>query len=363
MKLLAPDHLPARHKQRLTSCKGVEVSWLSVHRPEPLANRLVNALGKRLLPYRAYTRLRNYTDSWGADLSVNGTNLQARSDWDFDALLATWMFDKPIAAEVIARLPRLTWVHSTVTGLDHFDLRVLSERGIQLSSPRGVHARRIAEFVVGLIYAESKNLPEHMTAAQSKRGRFLSSRENRETSVSVIGLGSIGKATARLALSNGMKVAAYRRSPDVRIPDVSLCDQLVEALRDADVAVIALPATPSTRNLISREELHALKRGSTIINVGRASTIDHAALLDALRDGQVCRAYLDVIDDEITGRPTFAPPRNHPVFAHPGIVFTGYSSSESRNAADELFEDFFDKLETRLRGDALRDSPNMKAGY
>jgi phosphoglycerate dehydrogenase-like enzyme len=282
-----------------------------------------------------------------------------------EILLATWAFDAATVAQVIEYLPDLRWVHSTVTGVDHIDLNTLATRGITLTSPRFVHARRIAEFVLALIYADAKNILEHAEATRNHRAKFMASRELAQITVGIIGYGAIGKAVASLAQVNGLRVIAHVRD-ETRVATsdgVETSTDLAHVLQSSDALVLALPLTQQTRGFIGAAQLRALKPTSMLINVGRGETIVEHELVRALRDGSLRRACLDVLEDPVSGRPMFAPPPNHPLYRLNNVLFTGYSSSESRNSGHELLSDFIDNLLRYQQGEELKNKVDLGAGY
>lgn len=364
MKLLVPHQLDPQYLARLRATDGVSLAILHIEHQRSFAMQLLAATLKRILPYRLYERLRAKLESSKVSLDIDGTPLETPVH-GINALLTTWAFDQRTVARVIRYLPDLRWVHSMVTGVDHFDLEMLANRGIVLTSPRAVHARRIAEFVMAAIYADAKNLLEHTESTRNRRARFLASRELSELKIGIVGFGSIGLAIATLARTNGAQVIGYvrdiARAPT--IAGVKVTSDLTTVLRTSDVLVLALPSTRQTRCLIGGTELGLLKPGATLINVGRGDTVEQTALVHALDEKRLRRAYLDVIEDPISGRPSFAPSFKHPLYQVKNIVFTGYSSSESENSTKELFEDFADNLQRYCQERELRNTVDLVAGY
>lgn len=365
MKLLAPDSLSIDQRRKLESVPGLQVSWLTTrYRRTPL-RRGINLVARGTLPYRAYSFLRPLLEPVALDLEIDQVPLCSRSDWEFDALLANWAFDGSVIGALLPRLPALRWIHSTVTGVDHFDSAEIQRRNILLTLPKAVQAKRVAEFVLALILADIKNIPEHVEASRQGRSRFLSSRECRDITVGIIGFGSIGKAVADLSLGNGMQALAYKRvdSQSEGQPSTTITHDLNQVFRQADFVVFALPSTPTTRRMIGQQQLQLMKNDAVVINVGRGDTLRHEDILSALRSKHIRRAYLDVLHDELTVRPYFDPPRSHPLLQHPDVVFTGYSSSDSVHSSPELFADFFDTLEKRMSNTPVHNAADLLVGY
>ncbi len=363
--MLVPEHLGAgRLAQIKTEFPGLDIVVLRIEQNRSMPARLLGAVAKRVLPYSLYQRFRSRLEGVQQTYYLDGERLVG-SRPGIEAMVANWAFDAEAAARLVEALPDLRWIHSMVTGVDHFDLSRLAQRGIQLTSPRAVHANRIAEFVMALIYADAKNLFEHFEATRAHRPRFMASREMTSLTVGILGFGGIGQAVARLAVANGLAVTAFIR--DKRrvsgFEGVVASDELPQFLEGIDVLVMALPLTEQTRNMIGGPELARMRRGSVLINVGRGGTLCEAGVVEALQSGQLRRACIDVVEDPVSGRPAFAPPQNHPVYRLGNVLFTSYSSSESVNSGEELFLDMMENLHFFMASEPFPAAVDLSQGY
>ncbi len=365
MKALLPSHFNRDHLNQLQSqFPDLGLARLDIQRSRPLVRRLLDALAKRVLSYSTYQRCRHWLEFSRTDYRVDGQPL-GDSLPGIDILVAGWQFDRQAVNVLVDKLPDLKWVHSTVTGVNHIDPGQLQARDIRLSAPKSVHARRIAEFVMGLIYTEAKNILAHAEAAQQKRSRFLASREMGSLTLGILGYGAIGQAVARLGLANGMKVSACVRDPArvQHLAGVHLSIDMDSFLAETDVLCMALPLTAETNGIIGADQLSRLKQGAILINVGRGQTLVEKDLITALQQGQLRRAFIDVVDDPLTGRPLFVLPPNHPLFSASGAIFTGYSSSESVNSDTELMDDFIRNLVCYRAQEKLAGQVDLRLGY
>ncbi|WP_171175912.1 glyoxylate/hydroxypyruvate reductase A [Ruegeria sp. HKCCD8929] len=148
-----------------------------------------------------------------------------------------------------------------------------------------------------------------------------------ERSVTVLGLGALGEASARALAALNFNVAGWSRSPKgiTGVTCLHGADGLVRALSNADIVVLLLPDTSATENTLNAETLALLPKGARIINPGRGPLIDDDALLTALNAGQIDHATLDVFRTEPL-------PADHPYWTHPNVTVTPHIASETRPA-------------------------------
>ena len=200
--------------------------------------------------------------------------------------------------------PGCTGIHSTAASVDILPLKELAARRIAVSNSRGIQAVPIAEHVIGGLLVLSRRFNVMMEAQRERR--WVQNELTRDEwpwslkgrNMTILGLGTIGLEVARRAHAFGMRVTGVRRRVDQPVPPfvdrVLGPARLDEALRGADVFVIAAPFVAGTQRLIQAEQLSLLNRGAILINVARARIVDEAAFLGALHDGQLGGAVLDV---------------------------------------------------------------------
>jgi phosphoglycerate dehydrogenase-like enzyme len=217
--------------------------------------------------------------------------------------------------------PRLRWIQFLGAGIDHLKITdLLAQDRIILTNASGVSATWIAEYVLGSMLLFTHRF--HVTMAAQRRhewlgfGSFMMGVEGlRGKTVGILGYGSIGRETARLCQAHNMEVLALKRNPNNRA-DTSWVrpgvgdpegvipsrwfgpEQRAELLALSDYVVVSLPLTPDTHHFLGRREFDAVKRGAYLVNVGRGPIIDQDAMIEALKDGRLCGAGLDVTDPE-----------------------------------------------------------------
>lgn len=199
--------------------------------------------------------------------------------------------------------PRLHWIHTRWTGVDALLFPELQESQVVLTNARGAYAEPLAEFALGACVYFAKEFPRLLRNQREKCWDPFESQLLRGRTLSILGYGEIGRATARLAKAFGMQVVACRRSPEKSSKD-ELVDQILslqelpQLFRCADYMVISTPLTPETKGLVSKELLAELQQSSVLINVGRGPVVDEDALTDALLQGRIRGAALDVFSIE-----------------------------------------------------------------
>jgi (S)-sulfolactate dehydrogenase len=181
-------------------------------------------------------------------------------------------------------------------GLDNIDLEDCRARGIDVIPAIGANALAVAEWVVGAAmmllrpwYAASAGV----AAGQWPRAPLTRGREIAGKTLGIVGYGSIGRATGKLASAVGMKVIAC----DAKSPEPGLV-RFEDVLAQSDVITLHMPLTPGTRNLIDAQAFAAMKPGAILVNAARGGIVDEAALADALRSGHLSGAAMDVFVDE-----------------------------------------------------------------
>lgn len=266
---------------------------------------------------------------------------------------------------LIARAPRLAWVHSAAVGVERAITPAVRGRGIVITNARGVFSRPIAEYVLMMILAVSRRLPELLELQRERTWQPLEGAELRDVTVGIVGFGSIGRAVAELAAAFGCRIIASRRRPDAQAgedgeaPSVDRLlgpDGLVELLGESDFVVLATPLTPETEAMIGERTIAAMKPGGWLINVARGALVDERALIAALRAGQIGGAILDALVEEPL-------PPDSPLYDLPNVIVTPHTSWSSGRVLDRSVELFCDNLRLFAAGQQLRNVVDPAAGY
>lgn len=258
-------------------------------------------------------------------------------------VLLTLPWGTPNLAEVLTRGVR--WVHAYGTGVDGFPFEAL--QGIPLTCSRGASATAISEWVIAVLLAAEKQLPESWITTPPERWSTGSLGSLRGRRLALIGFGGIAQAVARRALPFEMEVAAFRRTrAKSPIPEVEIVTTLEELLADADHVVVAAPSTPATHHLLRDETFALMKPGVHFVNVARGALVDHDALRRALDAGTVGRATLDCVDPEPL-------PEGHWLYTHPRVRVTPHISWVAPDSHAGLTECFLENLGRFIGGEDL----------
>lgn len=261
----------------------------------------------------------------------------------------------PLPRSVIAALTELRMIAISATGTNNIDLEACRERGIVVSNIRGYAEHTVPEHVFALLLTLSRNLIAWRETLQA--GRWQESRQFclfdhpirdlHGATLGLIGSGSLGSGVAKLAEAFGMRVlrAEHKGVGSIR-PGYTAFETV---LRESDAITLHCPLTAETTNLISTDELRAMKASALLVNTGRGGLVDEPALIQALREGWIAGAGFDVITAE-------PPPVGHPMLdpallALPNFLLTPHVAWASRPAMQTLADQLIDNIEAFVAGE------------
>jgi D-3-phosphoglycerate dehydrogenase / 2-oxoglutarate reductase len=262
-----------------------------------------------------------------------------------------------VTAEVLEVGADLVVVGRAGIGLDNVDVDAATRRGVMVVNAPQSNIVSAAEHTMALLLAQARNVPQAHSAL--KAGRWERSRwegvELQDKTLGVVGLGRIGKLVADRAKAFGMRLVAFDpfvsadRARQMGVELMAL-DQLVA---EADFLTIHLPKTKETTGLIGRDLLLKAKPSLRVINVARGGIVDEDALAEAVRDGVIAGAALDVFATE----PTAA----SPLFELDSVVVTPHLGASTREAQDKAGDTIADMVQLALAGDFVPFAVNVSA--
>ena len=195
---------------------------------------------------------------------------------------------------------QLKLLNVAFTGVDHVALEACRAKGVTVCNAAGYSTQCVAELALGLTIACLRQLPACETAARSGgAGTPFRGREIAGRTVGIVGTGAIGTRTAQLFQAFGARVIAYSRTrrPEVERLGVTYVS-LEELLQQSDIVSLNVPSNGETKGLFSRQRLAMMKPSAILINVARGAIVDNVALAEALNQGQLAGAGIDVFDQE-----------------------------------------------------------------
>lgn len=265
-----------------------------------------------------------------------------------------------IDEEVIDRLPKLAMINTRSVGFDHIAAGYAVGRGIAVTHVPDYGPHVVAEHVFCLLLACARDLiAADRSVRKEKRFDFepFMGLELKDKVLGVIGTGKIGAEVVRIAQGFGMTVVAFdivRNEKLARKYGFSYMS-LDEVLDLSDFVTIHVPLTPDTENLIDRDALARMKRGSILINTSRGSIVDEPALREALDMGHLAGAGLDVISDE-------SDPAGDPMVGAEGTIITPHIAFYTRESLSRMFDRSIETIRSFTAGKRINEVPREYMG-
>ncbi len=274
---------------------------------------------------------------------------------EFDVLLGHYPADR------IKNLKRLKWLQVPSAGVDHLKGVIDPERTI-LTNSSGAFGIPIAEYLMTGLLMLYRRMPVYLKNQREHLWRGEgSSKAIYESLVTVVGLGDIGRSFAVRMRAMGARVRGVKRSASEKpeyLEALYPVSRLTEAVEGADVVSLCLPSTGETGGLVSRDVIARMKPGAVILNAGRGSTLDEAALIRALQEGRLGGAVLDVTAVEPL-------PDISPLWDMENVILTPHISGSNMDPVciNATFAIFHDNLERFLNGKPLNNVVDLAKGY
>lgn len=285
-----------------------------------------------------------------------------------DAEIVSTFVTSSLSSDVLAQMPNLKLIATRSTGFDHIDLDYCRERGITVCNVPSYGDVTVAEHVFALLLAISRHLVQPVE--RTRRGEFTQANlrgfDLRGRCLGVIGVGRIGRRVIEIAKGFGMEVVAFDARPDPAAAGELgyRYAELGEVVRVADVITLHVPANPSTNHLISDAEFAAMKPGAVLINTARGSVVDVAALIRALKDGNLYAAGLDVLPQEHLLRDEAEIFRSdghreeelrsllasNVLLQFPNVIVTPHNAYNTVDAVRRIIETTVDNIDAFVRG-------------
>lgn len=261
---------------------------------------------------------------------------------DADILILANM---PLREEVLQSCSHLKYINIAFTGVDHVPVALAKAKGILVSNASGYSTQSVAELTLGMILSLLRNIPAaHKRCKNGQTKDGIVGNELSGKTVGIIGTGAIGMKSAALCRAFGCKILAYNGfHPDKKSEGITYLP-LESMLEQSDIVLLHCPLTKQSRNLIDTKALSHMKPTALLINTARGPVVDSAALAEALNEGRIAGAGIDVFEME----PPI--PTNHPLCGCKNILLTPHVAFATKESMKLRADIVFDNLMQFLNG-------------
>lgn len=288
---------------------------------------------------------------------------------DTTADVLSCFMESRMTLKLLEHLPNVKYITTRTTGFDHINLEACKARGVKVSNVPTYGENTVAEYTFALLlmvsrkmYQSVKRVKEHAEFSfDGLRGFDLMGR-----TIGVVGTGHIGAHTVKIANGFGMKILAYDPYPNEKLAQQYglLYVPLEELLRQSDVVTLHVPYMPATHHLLNRNNMSLIKKGAVLINTSRGGLVETSALVDALRNGILAGAGLDVLEEEIFlhdekqvqegARPSEAQIRtvlsDHELMHMENVIVTPHNAFQTMQAIERILETTIDNIQSFAAG-------------
>jgi phosphoglycerate dehydrogenase-like enzyme len=306
---------------------------------------------------------------WPGDhAGPEGWRRSPEEDEEFLAMLAEaevlYDFPRGHTRDLSQVVPKLRWVQASMAGAGEVAKKAgLVETDIMVTTASGVYSGPLAEFVVMAMLQHAKGL-ERLRRDKAERAWRPAHADTLEgKTLCIVGIGNIGRAIAGRARPFGMRILGVKRTVHDEDPARNHADALYgtdrlhEALAEADYVAVTLPGTPETHHLVDEEAIRSMQKGAYFVNVGRGAAVDERGLVEALREGHLSGAALDVFEVEPL-------PRESPLWELDNVIISPHSTDNLPGLTNRLQTDLFcDNLRRYLDGEPLVNVLDKKLLY
>lgn len=281
---------------------------------------------------------------------ISGKDKEVWQNYIKDAeIIAGWK--KGLEVVCLAPDSKLKWFQSWSAGVNSLPLDQMEAKGISLTSANGVHTYPISETIFALMLSLTRKIHTYVKNQQAKVWHHAHMKlEIHEKTIGIIGVGAIGRETAKIAKAFGMNVLGVRHSgrPADFVDEMYTVNQLNEVLPQCDYVVVALPLTKGTYHLFGKEQFEQMKSSAFFINIGRGDIVVEEELAAALQDGTIAGAGLDVFETE----PLAA---DSPLWEMENVIITPHTAGSTEYYNQRVVENILiPNLKTYLSGNIPR---------
>lgn len=270
----------------------------------------------------------------------------------------TYGYDMP--EEIISQMKSLRWVHSGQAGIDAMPKELLGEMGVFVSNSRGINSVTIAEYVMCMLLNLERNTYKFYEAfKQHKWDMETSLDEVMDKKITILGMGKVGMEVAKRAKGFDMEVTGVNLAPveSVYLDHALTTDQMKEAVKACDYLVICMPLTDETHHMVDKEFLSGMKKSAVLMNVGRGPIVKTQDLVEALKQGNLRMAILDVLEEEPC-------PENSPLWELDNLIITPHIAGDRQKSyMPRMMRILCDNLNKYPDFKQMENPVNIKLGF
>ncbi|HEY0142097.1 MAG TPA: D-2-hydroxyacid dehydrogenase [Thermoanaerobaculia bacterium] len=247
-------------------------------------------------------------------------------------------------------LANARWIHTLAAGVEFLPFDLLRRREVIVTNSRGLFADALGEFALAAMLWFAKDLRRLTRNQQQRQWEPYTVERLEGQTAGIIGYGGIGHAVARRAAALGMRILTVRRRQELGDPTIE------EVIAQSDFVVLSAPLTPATFRLMSRARIALMKPSATLINIGRGATVDQEALVEALRNGQIRGAALDVFEAEPL-------PPDDPLWLLENVLLSPHTADHTADSHLRAMQFFLENLRRFRAGESLENVVDKSEQY
>ncbi|MFB0563464.1 MAG: NAD(P)-dependent oxidoreductase [Candidatus Lokiarchaeia archaeon] len=282
---------------------------------------------------------------------------------DADVLLAHW-----VPAKMIEKAEKLKLIQTAAAGGDRIDFVAAAKKGIKVATASGCNASATAEHAILLMLALIRRLPQEynrqIKGEWQTWGDKYEGYELLDKTLGIIGFGKIGFELAKRAKVFGMKILAIKKHPETAEDEkkklglefLGGLESLDYVLKNSDFIVLCVPLTEETLEMIGEKEIKSMKKTAYLINVSRGKAIDEKALIEALRNGRIAGAGLDVFYD-------YVPKPDNPLYKTDNVVVTPHVGGWTKESRERCLKFAIENAWRVYRGEPVKNEIRVDLGY
>ncbi|MCA9186553.1 MAG: D-2-hydroxyacid dehydrogenase [Pirellulaceae bacterium] len=267
----------------------------------------------------------------------------------------------PVPWDEVVQLGRLRWIHSSAAGMDHCLVPSVIASNITVTSSSGLFAKPVAEQTIALLLGVLRQIPLFFRQQQQHQFVRQPTWDLHGKTVGIVGMGGNGRRIVEVLAPWNVRIVATDMFPDlVQVPDcveeIYHCDELEQLLKASDIVIMAVPLNSYTHHMMGRQQFAQMRPGSIFINVARGPVVDEQAMVEALREGHLGGAGLDVTESEPL-------PNESPLWDMENVMITPHVGAQSANRLDVTTDFFCNNLRSFLTNGPLSNVVDKELGF